>query len=93
MAEKKVKVTVPGLGVIEGYEVEVTETAERWSELTLSDGTVLRIKPVVLSVIRLENTFDNDGNPIYQVKTNQVMSTNVPENLKKDATGPSKKSH
>ena len=92
--EKRLKVQVQGQqGLVDAIEVAVTESTERWTEVRLEDGSLLRIKPVLLSAVRVENQFDQDGNPIYQVKVNQVMTvTDVAEHLRKGASG-SPKTH
>lgn len=87
MAEKRIKAQVPGLpGVQEATEVPIKESTERWTEIHLEDGAVLRIKPVVLSAIRVENQYDQEGNPIYQLKVNQLMTVaSIPDHLRKGA--------
>lgn len=49
-------------------EVQMIESVERWSELRLDDGTVLKIKPVVTSILRVPGQYDPEGNPICVVK-------------------------
>lgn len=92
MAARRVKAQFPA-GEIDAVEVPVRESVERWTEITLEDGSVLKIKPVVLSVVRAENSYDQEGNPLYSVKINQVMTVSAPDNLRKDAKGPSKEAH
>lgn len=94
--EKKTKIQLPGIdGVVDAVEVPVTEATERWTEIHLSDGTVIRTKPVILSVMRIENHrienhYDPEGNPMYQVKANQIMTADAPDRLRKGAPGSSK---
>jgi hypothetical protein len=85
MAEKATKVEVPGAaGLVDAFEVSVSESTERWTEIRLDDGSVLRLKPVVLSALRLVDRFDPDGNPLYLLKVNQVMTVaSAPEHLRK----------
>ena len=87
MAEKKIQAQVPGVdGLVDAFEVSVDESTERWSEVKLADGSVLRIKPVVISAIRVDGKYDQDGNPIYSVKVNQIMTVaSAPERLRKGA--------
>lgn len=92
MDEKKTKITLPNGTVVDAVEVEVLEATERWTDIKLADGTSLRIKPVVLSVIRVEGQYDQEGDPVYQMKANQVMTASVPEHLKKGANA-SKSTH
>lgn len=53
MAERKVPVALPTGKIGEGFEVPVEETTERWSDVTLEDGTHLRLKTTVLSATRI----------------------------------------
>lgn len=87
MADRKTKVQVPGVGMVDAVEVAVEEATERWTDLKLADGTVIRIKTIVLGVIRVEGQYDPDGNPMYQIKANQIMTATAPDHLKKGAAG------
>lgn len=87
VADKMVKVQGPGGGMVDAVEVGVEEATERWTDLKLADGTVIRIKTVVLTVLRLEGQYDQDGNPMYQIKANQIMTASSPDILKKGAAG------
>jgi len=81
----KIKVTTPEGALIdkEGTEVEIIESKEPWSEITLSDGTIFRMKQTVVQVIRLDNEFDPEGNPIYVTRTAPIMiMKSVAETLK-----------
>lgn len=85
-AEKRTKVPNPMAtgGISEGWEVSVKESTERWSEVTLEDGTVLRVKPSVIGAVRMDNMYDAEGNPVYALKATQTMAiVNCPEHLKK----------
>jgi hypothetical protein len=90
VAEKRLKVQAPDGKVVDGVEVDIVESSERWTDITLADGTTIRTKPVILSVMRLENVYDQEGNPVYQLKANQVMVASSPDNLKKGAQVSSK---
>lgn len=90
MPEKKTKLQTAA-GLIDAFEVGVSESTERWSEVTLEDGSVLRLKPVVIAAARIEGQFDPEGNPIYQLKVNQIMITaSAPEHLRKGGSGAQK---
>lgn len=73
--------------MVDAVEVAVEEATERWTDLKLADGTVIRIKTIVLGVIRVEGQYDPDGNPMYQIKANQIMTATAPDHLKKGAAG------
>lgn len=83
MPERKVKVPFPGQGTVEGTDVPLIESVERWSELKLEDGTVLRVKPLITSVIRLDGRYDPQGNPMYAIQGGQTVAFgHVPEHLR-----------
>jgi hypothetical protein len=71
--------------MVDAVEVEIEVSTERWTEVTLKDGSLIRIKPVILSVLRIDGQYDQEGNPVYQVKANQVMTASAPDHLKKNA--------
>lgn len=88
MPEKRTKVPFPMApgGMAEGSEVPVVQSTERWSEVTLEDGSVIRVKPNVISAIRIDGMFDQDGNPAYALKATQTMMVaSSPEHLRKGA--------
>jgi hypothetical protein len=58
-------------------------TKEAWSEFTLSDGTVLRAKAVVLDVRKMVDQYNQDGDPIYEMQLTMINQARVPQELKK----------
>ena len=90
MTERKIKIPfpTPTSPLRDGIEVGVKESTERWSEVTLEDGSVLRLRPSVLAAIRIEGEFDPEGNPMYALRAGQVMIiSSAPENLRKPKSG------
>jgi hypothetical protein len=87
MATRNVKIPSPTTGkMVDGVEMDVDESSERWSEFTLPDKTVLRAKVTIISVTRLEGEYDPEGNPLYVMKAAPTMAIgSVPDNLKKKA--------
>ena len=53
-------------------EVDVVEAKEAWSEYRLADGTVLRIKPIMIAVSRVGDARTPDGDPVYNMKSTLV---------------------
>lgn len=93
MAEKRTKVTVPSLSPtpLEGYEVPISESTEKWTEIKLEDGSVLRLKPNVFKVTRVDDKWDAEGNPIYAVNHTITMTiASAPDRLRKPADPGSK---
>lgn len=91
--ERKVKVNMPGLGIVDGTEVPITESTERWTDIKLEDGTVLRLKPIIMAVTRLDGRFDPQGNPMYAVQASQAMVATSPDHLREHPTEPAPKVH
>jgi hypothetical protein len=57
----------------EGTPVEVVRTDEKWSECELKDGTILRIRPIIVGV--QYHGIGQDGKPIYGMKTSVIVDT------------------
>lgn len=53
-------------------EVEVVSAKETWSEYQLADGTVLRLKPIVIGVSRVPDAQTSDGDPVYNMKSTLI---------------------
>lgn len=64
-----------------GEEVEFETEREGWNVYILHDGTKLKTKSIVAKIIRLE-VHKPDGEPVYLVQSSNVLSADVPENLK-----------
>jgi hypothetical protein len=73
MAETKRKITLFGHDV-DVTEVPIVEEDERFLPYKLEDGTVLKVKSVATSVLRVDGQYLPDGRPIYLVLTNPVVS-------------------
>jgi hypothetical protein len=85
---KKLKIELPALGLVDAVEVFVSESTERWSDVKLDDGSVVRLTPVVLGAMRVEGKYDPEGNPLYSLKVNQIMVvTSAPDHLRKGGGG------
>jgi hypothetical protein len=85
LPEKRTNVQLP-TGPAEAVEVGVSEAVERWTDIKLEDGSSLRIKAVILGALRVEGQYDQDGNPLYMIKANQVMTVSAPDHLRKGST-------
>ena len=84
VAERKVRVQlVAGGPMVDGMEVPVNESNEKWSEYKLEDGTTIRVKQVVMEVIR-SSEYDPEGNPMYAIKAQPIVAiVDVPDNLRR----------
>lgn len=75
----------PAGAVSTAQDVDVQEAKEVWSEYRLSDGTVLRIKPVMITISRMEGEHTIEGDPVYNMKSTLVTDVRAPKELKKSA--------
>lgn len=71
-----------------GREVDATEVdfqtrKEEWNEYQLMDGTSIKMKLVVSEIFRVPDEWDNEGNPLYVVKSQNILVTRSPNNLKR----------
>ncbi len=80
---RRIRVTLPGGIVKEGTEVHMISSDERWSSVTLEDGTTIRLKQTVTQVIKIDGDYDPDGNPIYVTKSANLMVVDAPPALRK----------
>jgi len=71
----------------EAKAVEVDDSEENWSIYELSDGTTLRIKPVIVKVARVEGEYKPDGSPVYTIEAQNVVGAESPAELKKTSEG------
>jgi hypothetical protein len=77
------KVRLPDGKMVDGVDVGVDESMERWSEIKLNDGTQLRVKLSVLSAARAD-VYDAEGKPTYSLNMAPVVViVDVPANLMK----------
>lgn len=78
------KVVGPDGVEVECNSVRVIQSVERFSEVSLEDGTIFRIKPTVTKVLRLKEKWDDAGNPVYVIGSqNIVVLDSASEEFKK----------
>ncbi len=75
--------TGPGGPLKEAELIEIRQASEHWNECLLGDGTVIKMKTVVSEVWRIIGEYDTDGNPVYFVRSTNVLNVNAPEELRK----------
>jgi len=86
MSSRKKKFNVGGREIM-GQEIAFEGERESWNTYTLDDGTTLRLKCVVSTIVRLDEYLPN-GDPAYWVMATNVVATDVPEQLRKDTAAP-----
>lgn len=72
----------------QGQEVDATEVdfqtrKEDWNEYQLMDGSVVKMKLVVGDIFKVPGQYDDEGNPIYIVRSKNVLMVKSPDTLKK----------
>lgn len=82
MADRKRKLQGPN-GEIEATIMPFQAGGEHWNEYLVDDGTVVRIKLVVSEVLRLDGQYDEKGDPIYFIHSQNVTNVSAPEALRK----------
>ena len=80
--ERNIKVSFEGK-IAEGLDMDFKTIKEEWNEYQVNDGTIIRMKVVVTNIAKLTDKYDKEGNPIYLVKSSNVLSISAPEKLKK----------
>jgi len=68
---------------VEAVDVDFKVIREDWNEYQLSDGTELRMRLVVSNVFLLPEEYDPEGNPVYVVKSGNILVVRSPDHLKK----------
>jgi hypothetical protein len=63
--------------------VDIVGAKDGWSEYTLADGTVLRVKAALLDVRLAVGQYSPDGDPIYVFQAALVNQIKVPDRLKR----------
>lgn len=55
-------------------------------QYSLSDGSTVRLRPVIMGIERSKDKFNQSGEPIYQMQMGIVLHTDVPKKLKRKET-------
>jgi hypothetical protein len=78
------KIPVPPTGqLVDAVELSFQNVREHWNEYLLDDGTILKLKPVATEVFKVENQFDQEGNPVYVLRSKNIIVVSAPENLRR----------
>lgn len=76
---------------VEATNIDFDVEKEDWNKYILKDGSILKFKAVISSVIRTEEYDPNTGNPIYIIQSTNISQVSVPENLRLINTKQTKK--
>jgi len=56
-----------------GTLMEIREPKEQWSEYMLDDGTKIRLKQALVSVVKLDNKKNQNGEPVYSIQSQPTV--------------------
>jgi len=68
---------------VDGVEVKFRSVKEDWNEYDIDDGSTVRVKLVVSDMVRLVDQFDREGNPVYVIKSGNMLFVKSPDHLKR----------
>ena len=77
------KIQGPGGQPLDVVEMSFQNAREHWNEYLLDDGTILKLKTVATEVFKVEGQYDQDGNPVYLLKSNNVMVVQAQDNVRR----------
>lgn len=83
------KIKLPNGEEVNGTELTFRASGEEWNEYLVDDGTVIRFRAVVTEVIRLEGVYNQMGDPVYMVNSQNIVKVSAPEELRKPEGGSS----
>lgn len=65
-----------------GEQRDVVASKDGWSEYTLNDGTIIRLKAALLDTKRAVNQYTPDGNPLYIYQFTVINQVIAPAQLR-----------
>jgi hypothetical protein len=80
--ERRKKIRL-GNEIVDGIEVPFQSGGEHWNEYLVEDGSVVKMKSVATDIVRIEGRFDSEGNPMYVVKSTNIVVVSAPEKLRR----------
>lgn len=83
MPQRHRKIRGPDGRELDALEMPFQVGGEHWNEYVCDDGSVVRLKPVVTEIFRIEGEYDPMGNPVYVVNSTNVVSVSAPDELRR----------
>ncbi len=66
-----------------GTVVSFSVISQDWNEYALNDGTTIRVQLAVTEVLRIEGEYSGDGDPVYMIKSQNIVTcSNIPDHLR-----------
>lgn len=69
--------------MVDATEVSFQAGGEHWNEYLLDDGSVIKLKTVTTEIVRVDGQYDQDGNPLYVVRSTNIVTVSAPEKLRR----------
>lgn len=69
--------------MVDATEVSFQAGGEHWNEYLLDDGSVIKLKTITTEIVRVDGQYDPDGNPVYVVKSTNIVTVSAPEKLRR----------
>ena len=63
---------------VDAIEMSFQTGGEHWNEYLLTDGSVFKLKVVVTEILKIDGKYDAEGNPVYLVKSANVVFACAP---------------
>lgn len=83
MPGRKRKVPGPDGQMREATELTFNASGEHWNEYLVEDGTVIKLKTVVTEIVRIDDMYDGEGNPVYLAKSQNILAVNSPDSVRR----------
>jgi hypothetical protein len=68
---------------VDAVSIRYKSIREDWNEYDLEDGSTIRMKAIVSDVLSVPDEYDNEGNPVYVVKSTNMVVVSAPDHLKR----------
>lgn len=75
------KIKTPDGRVVNGEEANIVKATEHWNKYKLSDGVIIEAKLVISEIIKIVDEYNELGEPVYVIKSQNIMKEKVPEEL------------
>lgn len=81
--KEKKSIQMPNTMMLDGELVDIKNHNEQWSEFTLEDGAMIRLKAIAIDIRKVKGRYNPNGDPIYLIKSTVITDAKIPDNLKK----------
>lgn len=65
----------------DALELDFDVEKENWNIYLIEDGTKIRMRLVVAKILKIEGKWDQEGNPIYSIKSGNMVVASSPDHL------------